>query len=180
MKRRSSPSPAKRGRVGEGALGGFRFSVVASAPFPQLMRERRADALCGELDFVARRQPSNHPLPAPPKAAKSNGSDRSRTPVAAKIALETAGAVGGTARLADTGRRLGRRHNMRLHRRHFRETQRRIAVEITLIDATFREGDLIAQRRTQGEADAALDLRADNVGIDRDPAIDRRHDSVRP
>jgi hypothetical protein len=35
-------------------------------------------------------------LPALFKSSKSNGSERSRLPVAAKIAFETAGAMGGT------------------------------------------------------------------------------------
>jgi hypothetical protein len=54
-------------------------------------------------------------------------------------------------------------------------------VEIRLQDASaLPEGDLVEQHRTESESDAAFHLRLDDVGIDRNAAIDRAPHAVDP
>jgi hypothetical protein len=73
-------------------------------------------------------------LPALFKSSNSNGSERSRLPVAAKIAFETAGAMGGTP---GSPRRLDRFSDMKVHGWHIRQAQWLISIEIGLIDYTI-------------------------------------------
>ena len=68
------------------------------------------------------------------KSSNSNGSERSRLPVTAKIAFETAGAMGGTP---GSPRRLVRFSDMKVHGWHIRQAQWLISIEIGLIDYTI-------------------------------------------
>ncbi len=68
-------------------------------------------------------------LPALFKSSNSNGSERSRLPVAAKIAFETAGAMG---RTPGSPRRLVRFSDMNVHGRHIRQAQWFKSIEIGL------------------------------------------------
>ena len=56
--------------------------------------------------------------------------------------------------------------------------ERLIAVEIRLLHDAVRERDLVAQRRAEAVAGAALDLGADDIGVDGDAAIDGGDDPV--
>ena len=71
---------------------------------------------------------------APLRLSKSNGSERRRLPVAAKIAFDTAGATGGTPGSPTPGRRLRRGHDVDLDLRHVAHAQRLVAVEVGLLD----------------------------------------------
>ena len=73
-------------------------------------------------------------LPALFKSSNTNGSERSRLQVAAKIAFETAGAMGGTP---GSPRRLVRFSDMKVHGWHIRQAQWLISIEIGLIDYTI-------------------------------------------
>jgi hypothetical protein len=86
-------------------------------------------------------------LPALFKSSNSNGSERSRLPVAAKIAFETAGAMGGTP---GSPRRPVRFSDMNVHGRHIRQAQWFISIEIDLIDYTIGQCNLVAQCGAEG------------------------------
>ena len=47
-----------------------------------------------------------------------------------------------------------------------------------MLDTALDERDLAPQRRSETETDAALHLCADNIGIDRGPAIDGAYDAL--
>ena len=79
----------------------------------------------------------------------SSGSERTRLPVAAKIALHSAGAIGDDARLADAAPEAAGRHEHGLDLRHRGEPRQRVVVEIALHDAAVLDGDLVVQGRRQ-------------------------------
>ena len=81
-----------------------------------------------------------------------------RLPVAAKIALVSAGATPG-AGLADAAGRLAALDEMDLDRRRLVDAQHAIVVEVALLDAAVLERDLALQRGGEAEDDAAFDLR---------------------
>ena len=107
-----------------------------------------------------------------------SGNTRRRLPVAAEMALATAGAIDGAPGSPTPVGGSARRHDMHLDRRHLVDAQRRVVVEVRLLDDAVLERDRAVQRGGQAEADAAFHLRADDVGVDRDAAIDGADDAV--
>jgi len=78
------------------------------------------------------------------------------------------------AGLTDTARLLGRSDDRHLNIGHLADAQRAIAVEIGLLhDTALAQRQLGIERMAEAIADPALHLRADDVGVHRDPAIDR-------
>ena len=63
-----------------------------------------------------------------------------------------------------------------LDRRRLVDAKLSVVVEVALLDAPFVEGYAVEQSGGQSEQDAALDLRANDVRIDLDTAVDGRHD----
>jgi hypothetical protein len=101
----------------------FRAHATAGSLFPRMrwplkppFPERSWRSINRRFGAVALR---DQDLPALFKGSNSNGSERSRLPVAAKIAFETAGAMGGTP---GSPRRLVRFSDMNVHGWHIRLT----------------------------------------------------------
>ena len=99
------------------------------------------------------------------------GSLRIRLPVALKMALVTAGAIGGVlASPMPPGIRA--RHDVGFDHRHLVDSQRFVVVEVLLLHAAAIDRDVAAQRGAQAVNDAALDLLHHDRRIDDMPAID--------
>src|SRR5690606_31608592 len=60
----------------------------------------------------------------------------------------------------------------------FLHQDRRIGVEILLLDPAVFDGDLTMERRAQAKGEGAFDLRLDLLRIDDVAAVCRRHDAV--
>jgi hypothetical protein len=84
---------------------------------------------------------------------------RKRFPLAAKIALLSAGASA--------------RDNVDLDHRRLIHAQHLIGIEIGLLHTTVSEGDFAIERRGNAEDDPALNLRPYNVGIYDGATINR-------
>ena len=91
-------------------------------------------------------------------AAGSTGILRKRLPVAAKIALATAG-TSLTSRTRPCRPAARALDDVDLDGRRFVHAQHLVAVEIALLDAAVLERDFAVQRRRDAEDDRALDLR---------------------
>src|SRR5258708_31604567 len=64
---------------------------------------------------------------------------------------------------------------MRIHiHRALADTQHLVVMEVVLLHTTFLEGDSVQLRRAQAHDCSALDLRPATLGIDHEPAVDRR------
>jgi hypothetical protein len=111
------------------ATAGYLFPRMRWPSKPPV-RERSWRSMNRRLGAVVRDQD----LPALFKSSNTNGSERSRLPVAAKIAFETAGAMGGTP---GSPRRLVRFSDMKVHGWHIRQAQWLISIENGLIDYTI-------------------------------------------
>src|SRR6516165_9827049 len=81
----------------------------------------------------------------------------------------------GGARLTNTAGGLAARHQVRLDARCFGDAQRLKIVEVALLDAAVRDGDLITERGAQAEGSPAFELRAHPIGIDHLPAVHGTH-----
>ena len=108
-------------------------------------------------------QPAGAAAQAFLSSAVSIGSVRMRLPVAAKIALVTAGAIGGVPGSPMPPGCLAARHDVHLDLGHLAHAQHRVVVEVALLDAAVLEGDLAVQRRRQAVDDRALDLARDDL-----------------
>ena len=84
------------------------------------------------------------------------------------------------AGLADPRGRRRRRHDVHLDARHLVDAQDPEVVEVGLLHAPVDHGDLAPERRAEAEADAALHLRAHDVGVHRDAAVHRADDALDP
>src|SRR5215207_2322596 len=82
------------------------------------------------------------------------------------------------ARLTHPGRPLGAWHDVDFHLRHFVEAQHVVTVEIALLDSAALKGDLRLHDGAEAEADPAFHLGADDVRVDRHPAIDGADDAL--
>jgi len=111
------------------------------------------------------------------KTDVSIGSLRRRLPVAAKIALVTAGGSADVPGSPIPAARFSADHDVNVNLRHLVHRKSLVAVEIGLLDAPVLHRDLAMKRRRKTIDDGALDLRLDRVWIDGDPAIDSAHDA---
>ena len=86
--------------------------------------------------------------------------------MAAKIALQMAGDMGGTPGSPDAGRRSGARHdmNVRLYRR-FVEARHWIVIEVGLLHPAVGGGDFAHQRDAGPEHRGAFELSANAIGM---------------
>jgi transposase-like protein len=83
------------------------------------------------------------------------------------------------ADLSDTGRRLVRLDQVHFDRRRRLHARHRVAVEVLGDDvAAVSENDLAPGGRAESVEDSALDLLADEVGVDHDSAVEGEHDAV--
>src|SRR5262245_60585476 len=108
-----------------------------------------------------------------------SGSARMRLPVAAKIALQSAGATsagGGSP----TPPEPAARHDNALDFRRLGKTHHRIVVEVRLLDAPVLNGDLAKQRGGEAPHDAAFHLLGDGERIDGIARIQRKDDTTHP
>src|SRR3989442_1204706 len=108
------------------------------------------------------------------------GSLRIRLPVAANIALQTAGAMGGVpgSPTPPGASLLGTMCTSTT--RHLGNPQHRIVVEVTLRHASVLDRDRALQCRGKPEHDAALHLRFDRTRIHVHTAVDGADDAMHP
>ncbi len=102
----------------------------------------------------------------------------SRLPVAAKIALATAGAMGGVPGFADAAHGCAALHQKDLDPRHRLHAQDRVVVEVALLDAPVLERDPTVEGGREPEDDAGFHLRADGVRVDDGAAVDGAHHAM--
>ena len=69
-----------------------------------------------------------------------SGTERMRLPVAAKMALSTAGAATADRRFADAAPEAARRHHDHLDLRHLADAHRVVGVEVRLLDGAVLYG----------------------------------------
>ncbi len=81
-------------------------------------------------------------------------------------------------RLSHPGGGFGRRHYVHFDLGHFIHAQHAVIVEVTLFDLALLEGDLAVHDGPEAEADTALHLGGDDVGIDGRAAVHRAHHSI--
>src|SRR5258708_38864461 len=113
----------------------------------------------------SRLPPSGQDVPVDRKFVQPYSSSRSD-----RVANSGRGRSG--ARFPDSARRLLVSDQMNLDGRSLVDPQHAVIVEIALPYAALVDRDLTIERRRQSEDQAALQLRDDGVGIDRDPGVD--------
>ena len=129
-------------------------------------RDARGDA----GDICARRKRGAR-VYTPVRSISPIGRVRIRLPVAAKIALPTAGAIGGVAG-SPMPPAASPWHDVHLDRGHFGHRRRADSRGSCLDHAAVLEGDLPSTRPT-GRRRCRLDLRGDRVRVDHHAAVDR-------
>jgi hypothetical protein len=80
------------------------------------------------------------------------------------------------ARLTHAAWRLGAPHQLHVNLWRLVDTQYAVVAEVGLLDAALFDRDLAVEPGRQAKYDAAFDLSANRIGIDRDAAIDRAPD----
>ena len=103
-----------------------------------------------------------------------------RLPVAAKIALQTAGATVGTPGSPSPPGGWPESRMCTSVTGDLGDPHHRVGVEVRLLDAAAVERDLAVERRGHRVDRAALHLRLDLIRVDRDPAVDRADEAVDP
>ena len=101
-----------------------------------------------------------------------------RLPVAAKIALHSAGAERRHRRLAAAAPEPAARHQHGLDRRHVGHAQHLVIVEVALAHPAVLDRDRTIERRGEAVDNAALDLRCEDRRVDDMAGVERGHDPV--